>query len=217
MDSFDDLAMGNFPFSSSYISGDPLHPMPPFPMRIACGYLAALKATLSDLAYAVGVINNASGNVMCYANVTQPATDTVSMTYNLQVCTEILPQSDFFPAKGLPNDMFYAQPAWNKTRLDKFCQGVYNATPRTGWIPLLYGLDRIKASSNIVFSNGEYDPWRTGGITTDVGSDTIVPVYIAEGAHHLDLFFSDPGDPPSVVAARAVELSWIDRWIRKEV
>ena len=33
------------------------------------------------------------------------------------------------------------------------------------------------------------------------------------GAHHLDLMFSNKEDPPSVVAARQIELAHIRQWI----
>jgi lysosomal Pro-X carboxypeptidase len=180
-------------------------------MRVACSYLSLPNASLADLAHALGVLNNVSQTTKCY-NATQPPSDPISMTFNLQVCTEVLPQSDFFASRGMPNDMFYAMAPWNGTRLAQYCASVYNITPRLGWIPLQFGLEKIQAASNIVFSNGEYDPWRTGGMTWQVSS-TVVPLYIAEGAHHLDLMFSNPADPPSVVAARKVELSWIQEWI----
>ena len=44
-------------------------------------------------------------------------------------------------------------------------------------------------------------------------SDTLVAVVIPEGAHHLDLMFSHPLDPPSVLAARSTQLSNIRHWI----
>lgn len=36
-----------------------------------------------------------------------------------------------------------------------------------------------------------------------------------QGAHHLDLMFSHPLDPPSVTAARATELQHISGWIEQ--
>ena len=103
---------------------------------------------------------------------------------------------------------------------------------------LLGGFEGPRHASNIVFSNGEYDPWRigecvhgglckrllsevilrtavaAGGIMEDV-SESVVAVFIEQGAHHLDLMFSHPDDPPSVRAARELEESMIVKWIEE--
>lgn len=36
---------------------------------------------------------------------------------------------------------------------------------------------------------------------------------IEGGAHHLDLMFSHPDDPPAVTLARTFELQQIERWL----
>jgi hypothetical protein len=38
---------------------------------------------------------------------------------------------------------------------------------------------------------------------------------LLQGAHHLDLMFSHPLDPPSVIAARKVQLRHIKHWIKQ--
>jgi hypothetical protein len=44
----------------------------------------------------------------------------------------------------------------------------------------------FKAYSNIIFSNGELDPWMAGGVTKYTNLDT--PFYVIKNAaHHLDL------------------------------
>ena len=68
------------------------------------------------------------------------------------------------------------------------------------------------ATSQIVFSNGEYDPWRSGGVLADV-SASVLAVEVGEGAHHLDLMFGNPADPPSVLRARQLEIGAIKRWV----
>ena len=59
---------------------------------------------------------------------------------------------------------------------------------------------------------GEYDPWRIGGILQDI-SKSVVSLFIEKGAHHVDLMFSHPDDPPSVTAARRCEEAHIRRWV----
>jgi hypothetical protein len=44
-------------------------------------------------------------------------------------------------------------------------------------------------------------------------SDSVVSVFIPEGAHHLDLMFSHPDDPASVTAARITEKAHMWRWV----
>ena len=44
-------------------------------------------------------------------------------------------------------------------------------------------------------------------------SASVVAVLIPEGAHHLDLMFANPLDPPSVVAARATQRTHMRAWV----
>lgn len=69
-------------------------------------------------------------------------------------------------------------------------------------------------SPMLYFSNGGLDPWSAGGVTSNI-TESLVAIMIPEGAHHLDLRFSNDQDPPSVRAARALELSYFREWIRQ--
>ena len=60
-------------------------------------------------------------------------------------------------------DMFWDQGAYNNTALDMQCLARFNATARPDWAVREYGGFRgADAASNIIFSNGELDPWITG-------------------------------------------------------
>ena len=73
----------------------------------------------------------------------------------------------------------------------------------------------LSTASNIVFSNGKLDPWHRGGVLKNV-SDSVVAVVLPNGAHHLDLMFSNPADPPDAVAARETERQHMRRWVARK-
>jgi lysosomal Pro-X carboxypeptidase len=66
--------------------------------------------------------------------------------------------------------------------------------------------------TNIVFSNGQLDPWSVFGVLEDV-SDTVVAVIIPDGAHHLDLMYSRPDDSNELRAARQTIMRHVLQWI----
>ncbi len=82
------------------------------------------------------------------------------------------------------------------------------------------GYEGVGAASNILFTNGDLDPWGAWGVNCEIhacGKD-VVSILIKGGAHHLDLMFANEADPPSVIAARSEARKTIARWIvrRKE-
>mmetsp|Transcript_3600 Transcript_3600/g.2349 ORF Transcript_3600/g.2349 Transcript_3600/m.2349 type:complete len:256 (-) Transcript_3600:166-933(-) len=73
-----------------------------------------------------------------------------------------------------------------------FCQEKYGLTPRYDWaLDFFGGYDIEKdflAVTNIVFSNGNLDPWMAGGLNYNVTADgSGIALLIEGGAHHLDL------------------------------
>ena len=71
----------------------------------------------------------------------------------------------------------------------------------------------FKYYSNIIFSNGDLDPWKAGGVTVQVNDDLPI-INIPGAAHHLDLRLPnevDVGTP--VEAARNKETEWIHKWV----
>ncbi|EFN56397.1 hypothetical protein CHLNCDRAFT_144962 [Chlorella variabilis] len=208
-------AMGNYPYPSVYIVNGAQPPLPAFPVRVACGHLAEPgldgEALLEGLARAAGVFYNHTGDLPCFSfkQGPNPETDEDADFWGYQYCTE---QFQVFSKDGV-HDMFWEEPFSTKAAIQD-CKDGWGVEPRPLWATIEWGGKRLGAASNIVFSNGLLDPWSGGGVLANISqANDLVAVVIPEGAHHLDLMFSHPLDPPSVTAARAFEEHYIAKWI----
>lgn len=212
VNAWDSMSMGNYPYPSNYLvfqqTQDPTIMLPAFPVRAACEHMnhtfENAEELLAGMRDAGGVFYNASA-VHCYELPDDPNFDGI---WDYQWCTEMLPQETYFARDG-EHDMFWAHNE-NMTEIRQHCLSTLGVEPRADWIATEFG--GTAGASNIVFSNGLYDPWSAGGVLRNI-SESAVAVIIPEGAHHLDLMFSDPRDPESVKAARRTELSHIRKWV----
>ena len=119
---------------------------------------------------------------------------------------------------GTDKDMYYPPSIFSYEDAVKTCKEQWGVTPNPNWARTTYGgLNGLQGSlRNIVFSNGLLDPWSAGGVLSSKGfHESVVTVHIPNGAHHLDLMFSNPQDPVDVKLARLIELANIEKWIRE--
>ena len=109
--------------------------------------------------------------------------------------------------------------AWDGPAYAAACEDTYGVTPRPGWATTEWGGRRLGALTNVVWTNGDLDPWSGTGVTAAsaaAGADlapTALVVPVPGGAHHLDLMFSHPGDTPGVLAARDATRAAMRAWV----
>ena len=229
---FDTLSMGNYPYSSNYLTGGRAM-LPPFPLRHACEELADdfggdVDALLAALSAATQVVTNATGEEACVPLPTTDADDGQDCVLcDYFACTNANPLETEYARNGRVSeggDMFlpHGDPSSgvlggiNVTEIEARCTRLYNASPRWHRMAEVYGgADAIAATTNVVYSNGFLDQWSSAGITW-IGPHSrtdSISLMIDDAAHHLDLMFSHPEDPPSVTKAREVERTYIARWV----
>uniref|UniRef100_V9KNU6 Lysosomal Pro-X carboxypeptidase n=3 Tax=Callorhinchus milii TaxID=7868 RepID=V9KNU6_CALMI len=202
------LAMVDYPYAASF-----LEPLPAWPIKVVCTHLKdpslSEELLLKKLFEAVSVYYNYTGNMKCL-NISQTATSSLDdQAWYYQSCTEMVMP---ICADGI-NDMF--EPAkWDFPAFSEDCYKTWGIRPRPDWIATNYGGKNISSHTNIVFSNGDLDPWSAGGVRKSI-SDTLVAITITDGAHHLDLRSKNPKDPPSVQKARTQEIQYMKKWIEK--
>ncbi|PNH10179.1 Dipeptidyl peptidase 2 [Tetrabaena socialis] len=185
-----------------------------FPLAQPLVYHPAALPPLQALRDAAGVLYNVSGSLHCYtAQTSGPAAGNTG-PWDYQWCTELMGQElPYYPANG-GTDMFWDQGAFDLDSVKEHCREAWGVVPRPEWSATTYGGTDYRYASNIVFSNGLYDPWSAFGVLSNA-SDSVVAVIIPEGAHHLDLMFSHPADPGCVRAARATEMRHVRRWVQE--
>lgn len=203
------LAMVDYPYTANF-----LQPLPAWPIQAVCKYLdlgsaASDRQLLHGVSQAARVYYNYTGSASCL-NTSQTATSSLGfLGWYYQACTEmVMPMC----TDGV-HDMFEPE-EWNFQAFSDGCSAMFGVRPRAEWAGVVYGGKDIASHSNIIFSNGALDPWSAGGVTHNI-TDSLLSIMIPEGAHHLDLRFSNDLDPPSVRAARALELSLFREWIRQ--
>jgi len=175
------MAMTDYPEAANF-----LNPMPAWPVNVACkafhDYVPKPKdeeptyektLTVRQL-YLFGALRDAADVYFnyekrpgyCMDGADTGATGSLDGDgWNVLQCNQLaMPNSTgdtsmFFPETFVPADF------------TKSCQDEYNLTPDYDWALREFGgwdvKQDLKSYSNIVFSNGELDPWRAGGVQGD--------------------------------------------------
>ncbi|XP_031243250.1 lysosomal Pro-X carboxypeptidase isoform X1 [Mastomys coucha] len=200
------LAMVNYPYACNF-----LQPLPAWPIKEVCQYLKNPNVSdtvlVQNIFQALNVYYNYSGQAKCL-NISQTSTSSLgSMGWNFQACTEMV-----MPICSNGIDDMFEPFLWDLESYSNDCFNQWGVRPRPHWMITMYGGKNISSHSNIIFSNGDLDPWSGGGVTKDI-TDTLVAINILEGAHHLDLRAHNAFDPSSVLLSRLLEVKHMKKWI----
>ncbi|RZC90821.1 hypothetical protein C5167_028651 [Papaver somniferum] len=130
----------------------------------------------------------------------------------LKACTEMI-----LPTDGSDEKSIFPSSEWNLTDRATFCKKYLGVEPRPNWATTEFGgmdITRVlkRFGSNMIFFNGLRDPWSGGGVLKSI-SKSIVAIVAKQGAHHVDLRFSDKEDPKWLQDVRKKEIHIIRKWI----
>ncbi|CAF3340275.1 unnamed protein product [Rotaria socialis] len=214
LDMYGNIAMVDYPYPTSFLAD-----LPAFPARVFCSNVtsAVLRLRKNDdedvvrrIIKGTNVFFNYTGQTECFDTGSQGSPSLGDLGWSYQSCTEfVMPMC----SDGV-NDMFENQP-WDFQAFSDACYDQWKVRPRFEWPYIEYGgknLTDLRFFSNIAFTNGNLDPWSSGGVRTTV-APSLPAIPVIGGAHHLDLRAANKADPPSVLQARQQVVALIEKWI----
>ncbi|CAK9323013.1 unnamed protein product [Citrullus colocynthis] len=203
------MTMTDYPTPSNF-----LNPLPAYPVKQMCKAIddpTTGNDTFAKLYGAANVYYNYSGTATCF-DLDDDSDPHDLGDWTWQACTEMI-----LPIGGNTEDSIFPASTWHFADRFNFCKRLYDVEPRRIWIPTHFGghnIERVvkRFGSNIIFFNGLRDPWSGGGVLKNISS-TIMAIVAKEGAHHVDLRFSNPEDPKWLKDVRKQELNIIQDWL----
>ncbi|KAM4607151.1 dipeptidyl peptidase 2 [Polymixia lowei] len=208
------MAMLDYPYSTHFWGN-----MPANPVKVACDTMLNGSDLLENLRNTAGIVYNSTGELTCFdlyslyvecADPTGCGLGFNSLAWDYQACTEI----ELCYESNNVSDMFPPM-AFTQRDREAYCSKRWGVIPRPRWLQTQYWGSALSTSSNIIFSNGDLDPWANGGVRKSLSS-SLIAINISEGAHHLDLRESNDADPESVINARKTESDLIAQWVKME-
>lgn len=225
------LAMINYPYATEF-----LMPVPANPINTSCQMAytddkwAADKLgdhTDEELWAKMKVVtdvyfnwNNVSDYCFDYSN--PDASGTLAADgWNVLACAQLA-----MPMDVGSNSMFVPN-TFNFTTYSAECISKYGLDPDYDWAWRMFGGQfNVKRDyqhyTNIIFTNGNLDPWSTGGVdcglpNSQCGQENFIswklPVYLINGgAHHLELRPSNEADPVDVMYVRSQYKDIVNQW-----
>lgn len=206
---FGNMAMLNYPYPTFFVK-----PLPTYPVQYSAKFLAYNEAATDEqLAFgmqqAMNTFTNYTGQLKC---MPRGADDSQFGFWPYQCCTDLA-----LPHCSRKDIEMFEEEVWDEKANGDACAAQYWGTrPRYDWAMHNYGNDRLTWATNIVFINGDMDPWEGGGVIKAYpGMDSSIHIInIKHAAHHLEMRAEHPMDPIWTRNARVEIRQVLHEWVQ---
>jgi lysosomal Pro-X carboxypeptidase len=148
-----------------------------------------------------------------------PGPWTYQRCYDLIMAYEVNDLNSMF----LPCSLFTPN-CWSEIAFADYCEATFGRTPRLSKNRAEYFGSNAESfiEQKIVLTNGDLDPWSYAGIGVDKFSKNEADrlpknvIWMEGAAHHLDIWWPHPEDPPSVIATREKAFQLISDWVNEK-
>jgi lysosomal Pro-X carboxypeptidase len=216
------MAQSSYPFENNlFLLGAP-GIMPPYPLQAACKVVGGTPYSdnttlLQNVAQAMQIFFNATGTSQCndvnFGFAKSIPGEVLFYLWRYIACTTVPVESQ---TNGV-SDMFFRSPRWRKATKAAQCKVTYGADlePNYDWYINQFGGKRlVDTATNVILSNGQYDPVAPGGVLTSTNPAVEAIVFPALG-HMGDLAFASVHDSNSTTANRRLEVRLIWSYIQQ--
>ncbi|CAG9864557.1 unnamed protein product [Phyllotreta striolata] len=208
-DIYVNLALSNYHYPTDFYSPLPAYPVKVFCDKLTTSYFNDTKGLIEHFGYAIEMYTNYTGRTACN-DINSKYHDITEFAFGYQMCTELI-----MPKCSTDADMFITAP-WDFDKFAKKCYKKYGtSSSRPDWGMLIYGGKNLKYFSNIVFSNGEMDPYSCCGVSANVTS-SVMAFDIIDAPHHVDLRNADMSDNNYIQSARQFHILALRKWLKLE-
>ena len=227
-DSIGTMAMVNYPYETNFVN-----PLPAWPIKAGCAAADAVNATTFEeyrfanvspsfnFTYVMKIqamaktFYNYNDQYDCLNLAGDPSSGLDGDGWGVQTCNEFpMPMGDD-PSYGVG---CFTWNNWYKQGFTNECEKQFNMTPKYEWALDYFGGRQpekdFAAATNLIFANGDLDPWHGGGVIKNI-TDNTMALFIKDSAHHLDLRLPNIDDPATVTQAREIEMAHVKKWIEE--
>jgi len=238
VDAFVGIAMANYPVENSFL----IPGLPKWPAKFLCKEINSVNpgAGVKVVEKVVQMIFNGTGtatNCLPYNGIfsviknrpnsirtltklsdknkkpSKSLTDPINFSmdaWEYQTCTQ-LPM----PVCHSELDIFPNSPNPTPESEQKYCSEKFGSNIDVNWLKNEMGFfEDGRQFSNIIFTNGKFDPWRAGAVPKSAKNkdNDVILIDIEDGAHHSELFAPGEDDPESIVHARNMIEEYVLKW-----